>query len=140
MVFAATELKVCRRLCYFIGFRCIVHDDRFVRLNARHVLNDLRSQPSFATSSPGFGLGSGSLLRDLQLGRLPLLQLDLRQFFAGERLRWLAWLQCDVANLFPWLNPERNGGHRLRKNSSQFNNFASESNFAPPTSAVLRKA
>ena len=52
---------------------------------------------------------------DRQVGRLPLLQRNLGQFWDDEGLQWLAWLECDVANLSPWLNPERNGGHRLRK-------------------------
>ena len=57
----------------------------------------------------------GGDLHDRQVGRLSLLQRDLAQFWDGEGLQWLAWLECDVANLLPWLNPEWNGGRRLRK-------------------------
>ena len=61
------------------------------------------------------GVCCGGDLHDRQVGRLSLLQRDLGKFWDGEGLQWLAWFECDVANLLPWLNPERNGGHRLRK-------------------------
>ena len=61
------------------------------------------------------GVCCGGDLHDRQVGRLSLLQRDLGKFWDGEVLQWLAWLECDVANLLPWLNPERNVGHRLRK-------------------------
>ena len=62
-----------------------------------------------------WSLACGGHLHDRQVGRFPLLQRELGQFWDGEGLQWLAWLECDVANLLPWLNLERNGGHRLRK-------------------------
>ena len=53
------------------------------------------------------GVCCGGDLHDRQVGRLSLLQRDLGKFWDGEGLQWLAWLEFDVANLLPWLNPER---------------------------------
>ena len=53
----------------------------------------------------GLGVCCGGDLLDRQVGRLSLLQRDLGKFWDGEGLQWLAWFECDVANLLPWLNP-----------------------------------